>query len=148
MSAQDDMMDYLADDEEPMLAKGTGPPSPQDYVEKRKFCWIFSPKCAYVTVGILMIIDFMFQLIAKLFYISQNEFFDPIYFQVYAGLLTLYAVGLCLYLVYLLAPDSPTTRGLIPWALIIAAIANVLIIFWIVIYINSIYSRDDVKIIT
>ena len=73
------MMDYLADDEEPMLAKGTGPPS-TDYVEKRKFCWVFSLKCAYASLGILMIIDFIMELIGKLFYISQNEFFDPIYF--------------------------------------------------------------------
>ena len=63
--------DYLADDEEPMIAKeGEQDPTSKYYVEKRKFCFYFSWNCAFISIGVLMLIDFLIELIAKLFLIS------------------------------------------------------------------------------
>ena len=40
--------------------------------------------------------------------------------------------------------DSPRARSLVPWALGIAAIVNILIVIWITVYICAIYKRDKV----
>ena len=87
------------------------------------------------------------ELILKGFDISQNEYFDPLYFQVYICLIILYGLAVILYQIYVLGPDSPTTRAFVPWALLLAAIVNVLIIFWVVIYINFLYDKDSVYVI-
>ena len=139
------MDEYLADDEEPMVKKDESSisseqgPKADDYVETRKCCKVFSYKCLFIAMGIVLIIDFFIELIMKLFDISQNENFDKLYFDVYLTLIVIYSVSLCLYLVYLIAPDGPKTRMLLPWALIIAVVANILFITWIIVYINCIY---------
>ena len=51
-----------------------------------------------------------------------------------------------MYFYYLVAKDSPGSRALIPWALLIGAIANILLAFWIIYYISVMYPRDKVMI--
>ena len=49
-----------------------------------------------------------------------------------------------IYFYYLVAKDSPQSRAVVPWALLIAGIANILIAIWIIYYITSIYPREKV----
>ena len=52
--------------------------------------------------------------------------------------------ALILVFLYWVTPDSPWSRGLLPWAFLTAAIACFLIFAWIVIYIEAIYDREIV----
>ena len=148
-----DMMD-LPDEEQPMMdapkmdekmeTKKDGP-APGDYVEDGKWCCCFPLKVGVIVVGILLIIDFIIETY-ELLDLAQNEYFDPIYAYIYFGLLCVYGGAVVLYFVYLVAPDSPRTRGLTPWSLLIAGITSVLIAVWIVVYIYVLYPRDKVYI--
>ena len=53
-------------------------------------------------------------------------------------------MAVVLYIVYFFMKDSPTSRKLVPWALGIAAIVNILIVIWVIVYISVIYKRDKV----
>ena len=96
-------------------------------------------------VGILLIIDFCIETY-ELLDLAQNEYFDPIYPNVYFALLCVYGIAVVMYSVYLFAPDSPRTRGLTPWSLLIAGIVSLLIAIWIVVYIYFLYPKDKVYI--
>ena len=52
-----------------------------------------------------------------------------------------------MYFYYLVAKDSPSSRSLVPWALLVAAIASFLIALWIVYYICAMYPGDKVSIV-
>ena len=58
--------------------------------------------------------------------------------------LVIYFVAVVLLFIYLVANDSPDTRALIPWGFLIGAIANFLIVIWIIIYIGFMYEEDKV----
>ena len=118
-------------------------PGPNDYVETDKFCFCFSLKCGIITIGLLFIIDFILEAL-DLNEVAQNEYFDPIYWQVYLVLVFIYAIAAVLFLVYIIWKDGPKTRALVPWALMIGAIVNLLIIVWICVYIFCIYKQDKV----
>ena len=49
-------------------------------------------------------------------------------------------------LVYLILDDSRDTRNLVVWAFLLAAIANFLIIVWLILYIACIYDRNEVMV--
>ena len=91
-----------------------------------------------------MIIDF----IVEAFFlhdIDENEYFDDrIYFSGFLSILILFSLAILLILIYFIFPDRPWTRSLIPAALLIATISNLLIFFWILVYITGIYDRDKV----
>ena len=78
----------------------------------------------------------------------NNEYFDPIYMQVYLSLLGAYAVALFLYLAYLVSNDGPCARCLVPYAILLAGLVNVVIVLWIFIYIYKYYKYDKVYVIT
>ncbi len=66
---------------------------------------------------------------------------------VYIGLIFIFAIAAFLYFHYLVQRDSPSTRSIIPWSLIIAAIVSFLIVIWIIVYILYIYKHDKVYIV-
>ena len=53
-------------------------------------------------------------------------------------------VALVLVFYYLFAKDSPSSRRVVPWALLIAAVVNFLIVMWIASYISLLYPYDKV----
>ena len=53
-----------------------------------------------------------------------------------------------MYFYYLVVSDSPSSRAVVPWALLIAAIANILLAIWIIYYISGLYPKDKVLIQT
>ena len=118
-------------------------PGPEDYVEKKKFCYCFSTKCGIIFIGILLCIDFVLE-VFDVAEVGENEYFDPIYFDIYLVLLLAYAAAVILYLWYFVTKDSPSSRSKVPIALLIAGIVNTLIVIWIVVYIMFIYKRDKV----
>ena len=63
---------------------------------------------------------------------------------VYIGLVALIFIAANLFFWYLVLRDSPGTRALVPWAFLIASIANLLIAIWVIVYICSIYPEDKV----
>ena len=99
------------DESEPMMEKSDSKksesqPGPDDYVEKEKFCYCMSLKCGVIIIGILLFIDFILEII-DITDLVTNEYFDKIYFQVYAALIVGYAVAVILYIVYFFMKDSP-----------------------------------------
>tara|TARA_B110001450_G_scaffold210929_1_gene202352 strand:- start:86 stop:523 length:438 start_codon:yes stop_codon:yes gene_type:complete len=138
-----EMQAMMADEEQPLMEEekaeeDSSKPGPNDYVETDKFCFCCSLKCGIITIGLLFIIDFILEAL-DLNEVAQNEYFDPIYWQVYLVLLVIYAIGAIMFLVYIIWKDGPKTRALVPWALMIGAIVNLLLIVWICVYIFCIY---------
>ena len=120
----DQGMNMMDDEEQPLMEdnkEDSSKPGPNDYVENGKFCCCFPLKCGVITIGILLIIDFILECL-DLNEIAQNEYFDPIYWEVYFGILVLYAVAVILYIIYIIWKDGPKTRALVPWAIGIAVI--------------------------
>ena len=138
----------MADEEQPLMEnkEDSSKPGPNDHVEKGKFCCCFSLKCGVITIGFLLIIDFILEAL-DINEIAQNEYFDQIYWRVYFAILIVYAVAVILYIVYIVWKDGPKTRALVPWALGFAAVANLLIIIWICVYILAFYKRDKVYVV-
>ena len=62
----------------------------------------------------------------------------------YIAILIDYSVALGLVFYYLIAKDSPSSRSVVPWALLIAAVINFLIVMWIASYISLLYPYDKV----
>ena len=114
-----------------------------DYIEQRQQCFC-SLKSSIYFIGLVVIIDF----IVEAFFlhdIDENEYFDDrIYFYGFLSILILFSLAILLILIYFIFPDRPWTRSLIPAALLIATISNLLIFFWILIYITGIYDKDKV----
>ena len=109
----------------------------------RGCCECFSFKCIIITLAILLWLDFFIQCL-NAYYVYDNEHFDQIYFQVYVAILVLYLAAVILVSIYLFPADSPETRAFLPWGFLVAAIASLLLVCWIIIYISSIYEDDDV----
>ena len=118
-------------------------PKPGEYVEKGTFCYCCSTKVGIIIIAILLIIDFFIE-IYNVYVIYDNDFFDPIYGGLYISILVIYFVAVILLFVYLVATDSPGTRALVPWGFLLGAIANFLIVLWIIIYIGFMYDQEKV----
>ena len=134
MPKDEDMMMMMQDD---------GKPKPGEYVEQGKFCYCCTTKCGIITIAILLIIDFCIE-VYNLIVILDNEYFDSMYGGVYAGILVVYFAAVVLLFIYLVAPDSPETRALIPWGFLVGAVANFLLVLWVIIYIGFLYENDKV----
>lgn len=102
-------------------------------------------KCGIILFGILIILDFFFEIFSTVD-ILVNENFDGVYGVIYAILVSVMFVAVVMFLYYFCARDSPSSRAVVPWAFLIAAIVNTLIFFWIIIYITAIYPKDKVLI--
>lgn len=133
------------------MMDGDKPPADMMMMEQRPTqdevangcCVCFSFKCCVITLLILIFVDLFFQCI-NVYYIYDNEHFDPIFWQVYVGILFLYAVALVLACIYLFPKDSPETRAVVPWAFLVASIAAFALFFWIIIYVDFLYDDDKV----
>ena len=99
----------------------------------------------FITLAILAIVDFFFSCI-NLWTLYDNEYFDPIYPNVYAVLLIVLLVAVVLLLIYLIAPDSRGTRKILPYGYLVYGIGGILIGLWVIVYIAFIYKRDKVYI--
>ena len=74
----------------------------------------------------------------------MNESIDMIFPAVYA-IFALALLAACVIIFrYYCMKDSPSARDPLPWAFIIAAIANLLIGLWIIVYFVCLYKYDDV----
>ena len=113
------------------------------YIERRRFCYCYPLKCGVIYQLITILIDFVVETLNAV-NISENEYFSKSYLQVYIALLIDYGVALVLVFYYLFAKDSPSSRRVVPWALLIAAVVNFLIVMWIASYISLLYPYDKV----
>ena len=101
-------------------------------------------KSSIYLIGLVVIIDFIVEAFS-LHEIDENEYFDDrIYFTGFLMIMILFSLAILLILIYFVFPDRPWTRKLIPGSLLIGMISNLLIFFWIVIYISGIYDREKV----
>ena len=116
-----------------------------EYREKREFCYCFSLKCGIITAGCLLFIDFVISCL-DIWEISRNDHFnnDKTYLYGYIGLIAILFVAVNLFFWYLVLKDSPQTRALIPWAFLVASIANLLIAIWIIYYISVMYPENKI----
>ena len=95
-----------------------------------------------IIYALAVVADFGFECF-NLFRISDNEYFDPLYFQLYLSLVILFGIAVCLILFYLVAPDSRGSRAVLPWAFLIAGITALLIGAWVITYFYAIYTKSD-----
>lgn len=116
-----------------------------DYVEKRKFCFCFSFRTGLILICVLLIFNFCFLLIDAAG-ASMNDTFQPIFPLIYWIILGIFFIAVILAYIFQCANDNPTTRSLIPWSFLVAAICNGLVFIWIIVYFTSIYPRDKVYI--
>ena len=131
-------------EDEPMMDKPEADgPKPGEYVETRKTCFCLTRKCSVIFTGIFILINIFIEILNVAF-MAQNEYFDSIYPTVYGVILLPLAVAAGFFLYYFIAKDSPTTRGLLPWGVILAGVTNLLIFIWVIVYITSLYKYDKV----
>jgi len=116
-----------------------------DYVEKRKFCCCCSLKCGIILFGLFLIIDFGFEVFEAVD-IMLNEFMDGYYGIVYICVLVIFFIAVILQFFYWCSKDSPRARAVLPWSFLIASIVNMIIFFWIIIYVSALYEKDKVVI--
>ncbi len=89
----------------------------------------------------MIIINFFLECLNAYSFLD-NENFDSIYGIVYLCILIPYLAAVILLFVYLCGRDSPGTRKLIPWAVLIVGIVSLLLVFWVIIYIGFMYDKD------
>ena len=100
-------------------------------------------KCGIIFIGVVIVIDLIFNAL-ELATVMTNEYFDVYYgivFLIFVVIL-LVAVGLMSY--YWIAADSKDSRAVVPWGFLLAAIANLLIFIWVLVYILALYKKDKV----
>ena len=138
--------DLEGDESFPMMA----PPNLEtvgEYKESRIYCCCLSPKVIILIVGIILIIDWSVEVIFS-DDIKENEYYDPIYFWVYMGILGLYAIAVFFYIAYFASYDGPCSRSIVPWALLIAGIANIGLVIWVFVYIYILYKHPKVYVVS
>ena len=113
------------------------------YYETRQFCCCFPYKCGIIFMIIILKIVFYYQII-ECYFVFDNDYFDISYGIVYVLILLVYLVAAVLTTVYIACDDSPGTRSLLTLAFLLAAIAELLIALWVIIYITAIYDKDYV----
>ena len=132
------------EDIKPLLEKQQKSANKEElYIERRKFCNCYTLKCGVIYQLITIIIDFVVEILNAI-NISENEYFSKSYLQVYIAILIDFSVAVILVLYYFIAKDSPSSRRVVPWALLIAAVVNFLIVLWIASYISLLYPYDKV----
>ena len=114
-----------------------------EYIETRTFYCCFSAKCSIIFFGIVLLINTCFECY-EVHLIFSNRYFGGIFGGIYVLFLIALVVALILVFIYWFAPDSRMSRGVLPWAFLTAAIANILIFVWIVIYIEAIYHGETI----
>ena len=115
-------------------------PGPNDYVEKRKYCWCFSIKCEVIFCGFVIFAFFMIDYVLQEAIQSvNNKYIDSYFCWVVLVVLLPFFVGFVLFLIYVCAPDSPDTRKLTPIYFLLSGISAVLVLVWLVSYYAFIY---------
>ena len=76
--------------------------------------------------------------------VMTNEYFDVYYGIVYVIFVVILLVAVCLMLYYWIAEDSKDSRAVVPWGFLLAGIANLLILIWVLVYILALYKKDKV----
>ena len=80
------------------------------------------------------------------YFIGTNDYFEANFAVVYVLLLVLLFIAAVMAFIYLILDDSRDSRNLVCWAFLLAAIANFLILLWVIIYIACIYDRTEVMV--
>ena len=111
--------------------------------KEMKFCGCFTPKCGVISASVILICDFIFEIV-QIILISLNPYFDTYFWVVYLLLLIPLVYAISIFIEYYLREESPETRKRIPEAFIFAAIASFSIVFWIFIYVAVIYPYEKV----
>ena len=137
----EDLHKDLGDDSSPLIEQDKVPP--EEYIEKTRYCGCCTPKCLIIFLGLIVLFDWVIEVMFS-GDLVDNEYYDPIYMQVYLGLLGIYAVSLGLFLAYLVSTDGPCSRCLVPFAVLIAALVNFAIVTLIFVYIYHYYKYDKV----
>ena len=103
-----------------------------------------SVRCQMIILGCLIYFDF-FNHVVSLITIFMNPYFGKEYGLVYAIILILYIPAIVLVSIFICSADSPWSRSVFPWGLLIAAVINLLLAGWIIIYITTIYDEPYIK---
>ena len=94
-----------------------------------------------ITVSIFIILYFFFESY-NILILADNDHTEIVYPIVFGVILAIYLVAVVLVLIYLVGQDSQTTRALVPWGIIIAGFASVLIALWVILYFAYFYHKD------
>ena len=91
----------------------------------------------------IVLIVFCFE-VMDYYFIATNEYFDLYYSYVYLTILFILMVAVIFQFYYWMADDSKDSREIVPWSFLLAAIANFLLVIWILVYILALYKREKV----
>ena len=114
-----------------------------DYVEKGKCCCCCSLKAGFIVMGVALLLALLVEVYA-LVEIFMNEYFDMIYGVIYAMIVFLILIAVIMQMCYWCRADSPGSRKLVPWGFLLASIAWILLIIWVIVYILAIFDREKV----
>jgi len=62
----------------------------------------------------------------------------------YSALLFVFFIAVIMQMTYWCRKDSHSARRVVPWSFLMAAIINILLLVWVIIYILAIYDKDKV----
>ena len=118
---------------------------PRDSDKEYYVCGVCSPVCSVIFIAILLICELGF-LIYELVAIENNTFFDNNYGLIYFIFLIPLLFSIMVFVVFFFNYKSQSTRGWIPEALLVAALANFALVVWILIYISFFYEYRSVAV--
>ena len=109
---------------------------------QHRVCGCFDKKCAVITLTVVVIIHFLFELVQAIL-ISENVYFDQEFPIIYLLLLLPMVLAIGFFIDFYIK-DTPEKRKRVREGFLLAAISSLLIALWIIIYISCIYSYDKV----
>lgn len=109
-------------------------------------CGSFTYRCSASFIGFILILEF-FVLCFELYFVATNDYFALGYQVFYAFLLIFVGVAALAFLIWLCNKDDPSFKSNLPYALLLAIIANVILFFMIIIYITAIYDNKSETVI-
>ena len=115
------------------------------YIEQKKLCYCYTYQCGVYVAGILILTELAF-LICELIIIINNPYFESTYWIIYLLLLLPILAAAIIYVVYFFQQENPQVRACLPIALILAIVANVLLIIWIILYVCKVDHSNKVTV--
>ena len=100
-------------------------------------------KCFLLFVAILGIVVFVINCYTVMT-LYDNEYFDSIYPTVYLVLMLGMLAAIIIWIMWMIAEDSPGSRKTFKWGFLIFGVASILIGIWVLIYICFMYPHEKV----
>ena len=112
----------------------------------RKFFFCFNLKCEVIFGAVILILWYFLIYVFDLVQASYNTYYDDFYTIVFVFFMFPFFAGTLIFIIYLILPDSPTTRKFTVWFYLLSLISAVLVLIWNFVYFLAIYDFPEVYI--